>query len=267
MIRNPVVAGQFYAGSPTLLKKEVSSYLLPKAKKIDAKGCVSPHAGYACSGPVAGAVLSHMKERKTYVILGPNHTGSGSRFGLDMDSVWSTPLGEVEIDNNLAQAILDNAHLIKKDSSCHMSEHSIEVQLPFLQVLNNSFKFVPIVVSQGSLDEYLEIGQGLAKAAQETKTDLSIIASSDMTHYEPYKMAEEKDRIAIEKILNLDIEGLLKEVEEHDISMCGSTPTAIMMAASLKLGAKKASLIKYLTSGDTCSDRTSVVGYAGIVIF
>lgn len=267
MIRNPVVAGQFYTANKSRLEKEINTYIDPRAKKIDAIGCVSPHAGYIYSGPVAGAVLSSIRSKKSYIILGPNHTGIGQRFGMDMDRTWMTPFGEVKIDNELARSILDNSKLIKKDISCHAYEHSIEVQLPFLQVLGKSFEFVPIVISQGTRDEYVEIGENLEKAISETKKDSVIIASSDMTHYEPHESAKKKDKLAIDQILKLDIDGFLKEIEAHDISMCGYAPTAIMMSASLKLGAKNAKLIKYQTSGDASGDYSSVVGYAGIVIY
>ncbi len=267
MVRNPVVAGQFYTLNASKLEKEIKHYLDPKAKKIEAIGCVSPHAGYIYSGPVAGAVLSRIKPRQSYIILGPNHTGIGKPFGLDMDRSWLTPFGETEIDNELAQSILDNSKLIEKDTSCHSHEHSIEVQLPFLQLLNKDFKFVPIIISHGRVDDYIKIGEGLAKAVGDCRRNLTIIASSDMTHYEPHQAAQKKDKLAIDKIIELDTEGFLKQIETHDISMCGYAPTAIMMAASLKLGAKEAKLIKYQTSGDTSGDYSSVVGYAGIVVY
>jgi len=267
MIRKPVVAGQFYTANAARLEKEIKSYLEPEAKKIDAIGCVSPHAGYMYSGPVAGSVLSHIKPKNCYIILGPNHTGKGDRFGMGMDKNWMTPLGEVEIDNELAQAILDNSKLIKKDDACHMYEHSIEVQLPILQVLNRNFSFVPIVISQGTASEYIRIGEDIAEAIQKTKRNLTIIASSDMTHYESQLSAKKKDMLAIERIKALDIEGLIDTIEKYDISMCGYAPTAAMMSSAIKLGAKNTELIKYQTSGDTSGDYSSVVGYAGIIIY
>ena len=266
MIRNPVVSGQFYTANRSRLEKEITNYLDPKEKKIDALGCISPHAGYIYSGSVAGAVLSGIKPKKTYIILGPNHTGIGKRFGVDMGRSWLTPFGEVVIDDGLAEAIIGNSKLLEKDASCHSHEHSIEVQLPFLQILNKNFTFTPIVISEGSLDEYTEIGKALAKAIRDTKKDVTIIASSDMTHYEPHETAQKKDKLAIDKILGLDTKGFLKQIHDHNITMCGYAPTAIMMTASIELGAKKVKLIKYQTSGDTSGDYSSVVGYAGIII-
>lgn len=267
MIRNPVVAGQFYTQNASRLEKEIKNYLDPKAKIVEAIGCVSPHAGYVYSGPVAGAVLSHLKPRQSYVILGPNHTGIGKRFGIDSERNWMTPFGEIKIDTKLAKAILDNSKYIEKDPSCHSYEHSIEVQLPILQVLNKNFQFVPIVISHGSKDEYIEIGEEIASAINQTKRNATIIASSDMTHYESHKAAQKKDKLAIDKILQLDIAGFLKQIEINDISMCGYAPTAVMLSASLKLGAKTAKLIKYQTSGEASGDYSSVVGYAGIIVY
>ena len=266
-VRKPVVAGQFYSGGKAALKKEVARLITEKPEKISALGVVSPHAGYAYSGPVAGEVLSAIKPKPAYIILGPNHTGFGKPFGLDAGRSWKTPLGEVPIDRGLAEAILAGSQYIKKDTLCHDREHSIEVQLPFLQYLTANFTFVPIVISYAERETYKHIGKELARAVKSFKKDVTIIASSDMTHYEPHETAKKKDSAAIEKILALDVDGFLDTIEELNISMCGFAPTAIMMQAALGLGAKRAKLIKYNTSGDTSGDYSAVVGYAGIVIY
>ena len=267
MSREPVVAGQFYTGKETLLRKEVAGFVDQKKEKLDAIGVVSPHAGYMYSGSVAGCVLSSIKPKPTYVILGPNHTGLGKPFGLDSERTWKTPLGEVRIDTELAEAILKKSRYIKKDRACHDREHSIEVQLPFLQYLSEDSSFVPIAIAYADKEIYKTIGNELAKAIKELKKEVTIIASSDMTHYESHDEARKKDNMAIEKILALDIDGFLERIEKFNISMCGFAPTAIMMQAALELGAKKAKLIKYNTSGDTSGDYSAVVGYAGIVIY
>ena len=267
MIRKPVVAGQFYKGSEALLTKEVAGLTPQKKETLDAKGVVSPHAGYIYSGPVAGEVLSSIKPKPTYIILGPNHTGYGKPFGLDSERTWKTPLGEIEINKELGQAILKDSKYIEKDPLCHNYEHSIEVQLPFLQYLNKDFDFVPVVISYANRKAYKNVGKELAAAVKNLKKDVTIISSSDMTHYEPHQKAKKKDMMAIEKILALDIDGFLDTIEKHNISMCGFAPTAIMMQAAIELGAEKAKLIKYNTSGDTSGDYSAVVGYAGIVIY
>jgi AmmeMemoRadiSam system protein B len=269
VIRNPAVAGQFYSGSKESLIKEAGRLVAGAAeKKEDAVGVISPHAGYAYSGSVAGLTLSSIKPKPVYVIMGPNHTGLGSPFSLSTSDSWATPLGNVTVNKTLAEKILKNCPQISKDEFAHIQEHSIEVQLPILQTLQGNFTMVPIVISSGTIEQYREIGQAIAKSIKELKLekDVVIIASSDMTHYESQGSAEEKDAKAIDAILKLDEEALLERVRKFDITMCGSAPAAIMMVAAKSLGAKRAKLIKYQTSGDVSGDYSSVVGYAGIVI-
>lgn len=267
MIRKPIVAGQFYQKSESLLKKEVAGYTTGKKEKINALGVISPHAGFVYSGPVAGHALSSITPKSTYIILGPNHTGRGLPFGLDPSDAWETPLGEVKINKDLAENILSNSRYIKKDSLCHAQEHSIEVQLPFLQYLNKDFNFVPIVISSADGNAYKDIGSEIARTIKDIKNSVAIIASSDMTHYEPHESAIKKDKIAIDKILALDIDGFLDTIERYNISMCGFAPIAVMMQAATLLGAKHAKLLKYNTSGDTSGDYSAVVGYAGMAVY
>lgn len=269
MIRNPAVAGQFYSGSKESLAKEAGKLIPPSAgKKEDAIGVISPHAGYLYSGSVAGSTLSSIKPKPVYIIMGPNHTGLGSSFSMTTSDSWATPLGNVTVNKTLSEKILKNCPDITKDEFAHIQEHSIEVQLPILQTLQESFTIVPIVISQGSMEEYRKIGWSIAKSIKELKLekDVTIIASSDMTHYESQNSAEEKDSRAIDAILKLDEEALMEDIEKFDISMCGYAPAIIMMVAAKSLGARKAKLIKYQTSGDASGDYSSVVGYAGIVI-
>ncbi len=267
MIRRPVVAGQFYTSDEAALKKGLSAIVTAPKEKLNALGAISPHAGYVYSGAVAAEVLSSMEPKSTYVILGPNHTGYGKPFGLDPDRIWKTPLGEVKPDRKLAECILKNSQYIQKDYLCHDYEHSIEVQLPFLQYLNKNFELVPIVISYANPAFYKNIGKELASAIKESKQKVAIIASSDMTHYEPQESARNKDAKAIDRIVALDIDGFLETIKRYDISMCGFAPAAVMMQACVELGAKKAKLIKYNTSGDTSGDYSAVVGYAGIVVY
>lgn len=267
-VRQPAVAGQFYPASRNALHHEVESLIDSKAVKVDAFGVVSPHAGYIYSGSVAGSVLSSIKPKKTYVILGPNHTGLGERFGVDTSGAWKTPLGDVGVDRALAGAIMNETGLVRYDNLSNMHEHSIEVQLPFLQVLQEAFTFVPIVVSYASLAAYQEVGRAIAAAVKGLGLAglVTVVASSDMTHYEPEASAKKKDAAAIEAVLALDERALVERISALDISMCGYAPTAIMIAAAKKLGASGARLVRYQTSGDTSGDYSSVVGYAGIVI-
>lgn len=265
MLRKPAVAGQFYPSSPAKLKEMIAT-MVKDAPKEDVSGAVVPHAGYVYSGPVAGATLSRMKLGSSFIIMGPNHTGLGSPFSLMSEGAWQTPLGNVEIDSELAKKILSYSRYLKDDPAAHYYEHSVEVQLPFIQYLKEDFTFVPLVISVGIAEVYREIGLAIAQAIEDEDKDTIIIASSDMSHYEPREVAEKKDKMAIEAILRLDEDELLHLIESYHISMCGYGPAYIMLTATKKLGAKAAELVEYRTSGDVTEDYSSVVGYAGIIV-
>jgi AmmeMemoRadiSam system protein B len=217
---------------------------------------------------VAGKVFGAIKPKEIYIILGPNHTGRGQAFSLDTSASWQTPLGDVGVDIALAQKILASGRYVKSDHEAHAFEHSIEVQLPFLQFVNKNFKFVPIIASDAQIPVYRDVGRQIAQAVTDLKIGpkVTIIASSDMTHYEPHEAAKKKDRIAIEAMLELDEEKLYQRVREFDISMCGYAPACIMIAAAKALGAKSARLVGYETSAEASGDYSSVVGYAGVLV-
>ncbi len=266
MIRNPAVAGQFYPESPDQLRSMIGGLVDEKAVKEEVIGLVSPHAGYIYSGPVAGAAISRIKFKDTFIIMGPNHTGSGKPLSIMTEGVWKTPLGEVEIDSELGKRILAASGYLQEDYLAHQYEHSIEVQLPFLQYFKSDIKFVPIILAYASGAIYKEIGKGLAKAIKESNREVVIIASSDMPHYEPQESARRKDTQAIEAMLDLNEDELLRRVHELDITMCGYAPAVSLISAAKELGAGEAELVKYQTSGDASGDYSSVVGYAGIIL-
>lgn len=266
MIREPIVAGRFYPDSPSILKSQIKGYLDKEVKKRDVIGAVSPHAGYMYSGPVAGAVLSGIELKDTFIILGPNHSGKGQPFSIMTEGSWRTPLGEVEIDSHLGKEILETSRHLKEDAIAHLYEHSIEVQIPFLQYLKTDVKIVPIILSPAPAAVYKEIGQGIAAAIKKLKAKTVIIASSDMTHYETQESASIKDRAAIDTILALKEDELINRIKEMHITMCGYAPAVALIAAAKELGASKTELIRYQTSGDVSRDFSSVVGYAGILI-
>lgn len=267
-MREPVAAGQFYPQDPGTLRREMANLIHPvrEEDKVDAIGAISPHAGYMYSGGVAGEVFSSIEAKGTYIIIGPNHTGYGAPFSLSAEP-WHTPLGDVDIDMDLAEAIRERTSLIEEDKSAHMTEHSIEVQLPFIQTVSAGAKILPLTVSRGEFRDLAEIGRAIAGAVNSISAEVCIVASSDMTHYETRASASAKDREAIEKIIELDAEGLMRTVEAHNISMCGYVPSVIMLITAIGLGARNAKLIKYTDSGRVTGDTDGVVGYAGIVVF
>jgi len=264
MIRHPIVAGQFYPASASSLEAQVRGFVDETSPKEEVIGLVLPHAGYVYSGAVAGAVISRIQFKDTFIILGPNHAGSGS--SIMTEGSWETPFGEVEIDSRLGKQLLSKSRHLEEDHVAHSYEHSIEVQLPFLQYFKRDIKIVPIVFSHAIASIYKEIGKEIAEAIKELGAKTVIIASSDMTHYESQEAAKKKDTQAIDAILELDEDKLMRRVGEQNITMCGYVPTVALISAAKELGAKRAELVRYQTSGDVTGDYSAVVGYAGIII-
>ncbi len=276
-MRPPIVSGQFYADSKSSLLKQIEqSYTsrqgpgempAPKAGPRKIIGLVSPHAGYMYSGPVAAHGFGRLAVDgcpNSFVIIGPNHSGAGSGVSVMDSGKWGTPLGEVEVDSELASEIKRVADIIDVDPVAHAYEHSIEVQLPFLQHLFGNFKMVPICMMLQDAQTSLEVGDAIAKAA--ANEDVVVIASTDMTHYESQESAMKKDKKVIAEILAMDPRGVVKTVDAEGITMCGFGPVAAMLQAAKKLGAKKAELLKYATSSDTAGPMAQVVGYASVVV-
>jgi AmmeMemoRadiSam system protein B len=267
MKRKPFVAGQFYPGDRDSLLEMIGRMTDPKAAKAKAVAVVVPHAGYVYSGPVAGAVFSSVEVPPTVVILGPGHRDIGSLFAVQKRGSWLTPLGEAAIDEELASLTLEKCRLAEEDERAHLGEHSLEVELPFIQYFQKQVSIVPICVSYEAEYEGLEsLGCGLAEAVRASGKPVLMVASTDMSHYVSQKTAERMDSLAIRKILDLDPRGLFDTVRGERISMCGFQPTAAVLVAAGKLGAARAELIRYQTSGDTTGDYSQVVGYAGIRI-
>jgi len=270
MNRQPAVAGHFYPGTAEALKRQVQEFIVP-AEKTRALGILSPHAGLIYSGRVAGAVYSSIDLPDTFVLIGPNHTGLGARVSIMCEGIWETPLGAVGIDEPLARSILSRSPRIQEDSLAHLREHSLEVQLPFLQYFKKRFTIVPIQMLDTRLETCLEVGRAVGEAIKEGMRDerpsnALIVASSDMSHYESAASAKEKDFKAIQNILSLDPEGLHNTVKKHGITMCGYGPAVAMLTACKILGASEAKLVKYANSGEVSGDYEQVVGYAGIIV-
>lgn len=268
-IREPAVAGQFYPSSKQELKNQIETLIDKNVDKLDVIACVLPHAGYVYSGRVAAETVSCINIKDRIILLGPNHTGSGARFSIMTAGTWQTPLGEVNIDSEFAKQILKHSKYLEEDTLAHTYEHSLEVELPFLQYFKTNFKIVPIVILSDDINMLKEIGKEIAISIKESeqKYPTMLIASSDMTHYEQKAQAEQKDREAIQAILELNEDKLMERIERLNISMCGYAPVIVMLSAAKLLGAKTTKLIKYQTSGDVTGQKDSVVGYAGIIIY
>jgi AmmeMemoRadiSam system protein B len=269
-VRPPAVAGRFYPANEARLRADIQTYTTPpngaEEAKIRALGCVVPHAGYMYSGPVAGAVYRRLELPRRFVILCPNHTGMGEPLAIMSEGAWQTPLGEAVIDQELAASLKSQMPLLSEDAAAHRYEHAIEVQLPFLQVLARGFRFVPITVGTSNFDALIALGAAIGKLAAETGDAVTVVASSDMNHYENDELTRAKDKLAIDEMLKLDARGLFDVVQRNNISMCGYGPAVAMLTATRRMNATKAELLRYATSGDVSGDRDMVVGYAGIAV-
>jgi AmmeMemoRadiSam system protein B len=267
MIREPAVAGRFYPANPRELKHQIENLLGDAAgPKLRARGCVVPHAGYMYSGHVAGAVFQRLELPARFIILCPRHYREGQPLAIMSEGSWRTPLGEAKIDSALAVELKNACSLLREDSVAHRMEHSLEVQLPFLQMLAGDFEFVPIALGTDRFAALEELGRAIGDVVAQCKEAVLLVASSDMNHYESDDITRAKDRKAIDKILELNPRGLFDTVRHEGITMCGFGPAVSMMTAARHLGAKRAEVIRYATSGDVTGDRDEVVGYAGIAV-
>jgi MEMO1 family protein len=264
MDRETAVAGRFYSDDPKALAEELDGLLAADGPRVAAKGVVVPHAGYVYSGAIAGAVYARVVVPPRIVALGPNHTGLGRPAALwPADGSWRTPLGNVPVATE-PTAALAAAPGIAIDRAAHLQEHSLEVQLPFLQRIRRDAEIVALCLGPLDLDACEEVGRAVAAVARDAGALL--VASTDMSHYIPADAAREKDHLAIEHILALDPEGLFRTVRRERISMCGVIPTTVMLFAARELGATGAELVRYGNSGDVSGDMRHVVGYAGLVV-
>ena len=273
LVRRPAVAGRFYPARAETLAHDLDEYLAPgpetpaEGEAGAPLGCVVPHAGYMYSGHVAGAVYRQLPRLPSYIILGPNHFGRGAPLAMMSRGAWRTPLGEVPLDSELGEAMRHGCHLLMEDPDAHQTEHSLEVQVPFLQRRVGQFRMLAIAVGSVGYAALESLGHGVAQAVREAQKPVLIIASSDMNHYEPDGITREKDHKAVQRILALDPDGLYDVLRREGISMCGYGPAIAMLTAAIELGADRASLVKYATSADTSGDRSAVVGYAGIIVY
>jgi len=264
-MRQPAVAGQFYPLRPEYLEKELDRCFEGlEIRERDVIGAVCPHAGYVYSGKVAAHVYASLPKADTYVILGPNHTGYGSALSVSRDT-WETPLGSVEVDVEFADRILGS--IIDMDELGHKYEHSIEVQLPFLQYrFGSDFRILPICMGMQDEETAIEVGDIIGRLVSDNGKRVVFIASSDFTHYQPAKLAREIDNEVIGPILNLDVRGMYDLLYRRNASVCGYGTIAAMLTASKIVGGSRATLLNYSNSGEISGDLNAVVGYAAIIV-
>ncbi len=282
-VREPAVAGMFYKADAGSLRAEVEACFLGPGgpgglPHVSAQrtgrvvGLVSPHAGLVYSGATAAHGYGRLADDgipKVAVLLGPNHRGYSATVGVGTHRAWRTPLGELEVDAAVARRLVSSCAFAEEELSAHVLEHSLEVQLPFLQYVSGESqpRIVPVLVGVSAWESDAqvvveELGKAVADAVAEE--DAVVIASTDFTHYENQESAQHKDSEAIRRIIELDEVGLLDVVRRLDISMCGVMATAACITACKYLGAKSARQLAYRTSGDVTGDYAQVVGYAAI---
>ena len=280
MIRKARVAGTFYQGTRDKLQRQIEDCYthrlgpgsvpeLSQVREGNILGIISPHAGYMYSGPIAAWSFRELVQSQipdTVVILGPNHRGFGSPIALMGEGEWETPLGRISINEELSSKLVrDSTGLVELNTEAHEWEHSLEVQLPFLQYsYGNNFRIVPICMMDQSESVSSRLGEILYSLIE--GENIVVIASSDLTHYQPHRVAEKEDKLILKAILSLDYRELGKIIRRGNFSLCGPGPVMTLISVATHLGAKKIKLLQYATSGDITGDYRAVVGYASLLI-
>ncbi|HKM66435.1 MAG TPA: AmmeMemoRadiSam system protein B [Candidatus Acidoferrum sp.] len=267
MLRLPAVAGRFYPANPRELTRLVRQFTVeePEAKKVSARACLVPHAGYIYSGGVAGAVFSRIVLPRKIIVVGVRHSPPGEDLAILSEGAWRTPLGDAPVDADLARRVREACPGLREDEVAHSREHSLEVEIPFLQVLDPGFAFVPVAVGTLRFGELRALGMGFARVIQESAEEILIVTSSDMNHYQDDATTRIKDAKAIERMVEVDARGLYDVCRDEQISMCGLGPAVAMLTAMKELGVKRGEVVSYATSGDINGERDAVVGYAGMI--
>jgi hypothetical protein len=266
MNREAVVAGQFYPGDADELRETIASFIRKPDSPLDAKAVVVPHAGYVYSGAVAGEVFSSVRLPRRMILLGPNHSGRGADLALAPAGTWHTPLGTVTVDADMNRRLMAEYPELEEDAAAHRHEHALEVQIPFLQILQPEFTFSAICIRRMDFASLEELGHAMARVIASLNEPVLLVASSDMTHYESKEDAARQDKFAIDQVLAVDPAGLYKVVLDRDITMCGFAPAVAVLTACRDAGASSGHLIRYTNSGEASGDYDRVVAYAGIAI-
>ena len=267
LVRSPAVAGSFYPSHPLQLKTAVERFLVRTVRPVRPLALIVPHAGYVYSGSTAGKTYAASDLPGRLVILCPNHTGLGDPLSVWAHGSWRTPLGDVPVDEELAEGLLRALPELSDEPRAHLREHAIEVQLPFLQVMLERFTAVPLCVGTSRYDSLARLGRALADVLSAQTRPAAIIVSSDMNHYESAAVNRAKDEAALAAVLDLDPEGLFRVVQERDVTMCGYAPAVAALVACQALGATGADLVDYTHSGMVTGEDDQVVSYAGVRIF
>lgn len=267
MLRLPAVSGRFYPSDPAELTALVRQYSASHhlGVPVRAKACLVPHAGYLYSGHVAAAVYAQIAIPKKILILGVRHYPHGANAAILSSGAWRTPLGDAPIDEPLAEALRAACPLLREDHVAHSTEHSLEVQIPFLQVLQPEFTFVPVALGTVRYEDLVAVGEAIGRVLAATSEEILLLTTSDLNHYENDATTRLKDRKAIDRVLSLDALGLYDICRNEAISMCGLGPTVAMLTALQSLGSARPELVRYATSGDVSGDFSAVVGYAGML--
>src|SRR6266404_1928624 len=271
MVRPPAVAGQFYPATASEVDAALQTLIPSSASKRRAIAVVCPHAGWTYSGRTAGFVYSQVEIPDRVILVGPNHHGVGSDYAVYGSGSWHTPGGDVPIAEPLAADLLDNCELLAEDVRAHGGEHSLEVQVPMLLRANPNVRIVPLLIAggwpeSGGRRDLREIGAAIAQTVQDYGKPVLVLASTDLNHYEEQEVSHVKDKLVLDAVVKLDEDALMAHVIDVEVSMCGVASTYIVIHAAKKLGAKRAELLDYRTSGDVSGDFTRVVGYGAVVI-
>jgi AmmeMemoRadiSam system protein B len=268
MNRPPAVAGTFYPASPDVLRRDVERYMSHPSQATQSLGVIVPHAGYVYSGETAGKVFAATVLPRRFIVLCPKHYAGGSDMAIWSAGAWDTPLGPYPIDSELAALLKHHAPQLQEDHVPHSQEHSLEVQLPFLQSARPDGAFVPIALGPIGWTEIQALGSGIAAALQtmpESEHPL-VVASSDMNHYEDEATTMAKDERALAAVTAMDPRGLLRVCRDEHVSMCGVIPASVMMVITAALGASRARVLEHTTSAKVSGDTNRVVGYAGVQV-
>jgi AmmeMemoRadiSam system protein B len=267
MLRLPSVAGSFYPSDPAELSALIAEYTKAQigATKVKVKACLVPHAGYVYSGPVAGAVFAKIHLPKRIVILGVRHRPPGSPAAIISQGAWRTPLGDALIDEALAAALRSACPQLIEDAVAHSKEHSLEVQLPFLQALDAGFTFVPIALGTLNFETLVSVGEAIGRVLAAEEQEVLLLTTSDLNHYEDDATTRAKDSKAIDQLLNMDARGLFDVCRKEDISMCGLGPAVATLTALQLWNAGKPEVVRYATSAETSGDMETAVGYVGMI--